>query len=504
MENIDGAIYRLKDLGRLALGRGEIAVEEMASFISWLVRDSQISADELEKMESGGVVKNYNPPNIFIERAEGDFIYGKNGRQWADFQSAYSANNLGNRNARITGAANWAQAMSSVLSRARKSPQLALLGGEITRLFGPNYKMLPMNSGCEASEGACILAKLAFNRHPRFEERRNKMREKGVTPKVIFAKRNFHGRSFWAKATSSSPEYKDPFAPLTMEQEMRMVEFGNIDDIKEALKDDDVYAIMLEPIQGEGGVNVPPENYLKQVRQLCDEHNVLLVLDEVQCGLGRAGALLAQHNFGVEADFTALGKSLSGGILPASMVLMKKEYGDLIRPGEHGSTFGGSPIACAIMRASLKEMEDRRLRDASRENGGFFIEQLREVCKDLPYVKEVRGMGLMIGIEVTALDTENICQKFRESSFVYRGKKIEGVWTNSTHSGKNTVIRVTPPLTMDRGLLRASVYAFAKALGHKNPEKFRAYDLEKPETISERISSVTKGVQYYARRILNH
>jgi len=277
-----------------------------------------------------------------------------------------------------------------------------------------------------------------------------------------------------------------------------------LSDIKEALKDDDVYAIMLEPIQGEGGVNVPPENYLKQVRQLCDEHNVLLVLDEVQCGLGRAGALLAQHNFGVEADFTALGKSLSGGILPASMVLMKKEYGDLIRPGEHGSTFGGSPIACAIMRASLKEMEDRRLRDASRENGGFFIEQLREVCKDLPYVKEVRGMGLMIGIEVTALDTENICQKFRESSFVYRGKKIEGVWTNSTHSGKNTVIRVTPPLTMDRGLLRASVYAFAKALGHKNPEKFRAYDLEKPETISERISSVTKGVQYYARRILNH
>ena len=200
---------------------------------------------------------------------------------------------------------------------------------------------------------------------------------------------------------------------------------------------------------------------------------------------------------GVKADITSFGKSASAGLWPVSGALAKKEYGELLKPGEHGSTFGGAPASMALMRAAMRELEDRDACRLSKENGTWFRDELIAMCTELPDVVEVRGMGLMIGIELKG-EAGVVCERLRKSPFTYRGKKMEGFWTNDAHS---KVIRISPPLIVDRDLLRASLYSFAQALGHPNPEQYRAGDLERPYSPSELMNGVADETKYYGGRV---
>lgn len=493
--------------------RAAIAAEEAASWVRYLAIDLKRPEEEILRLETSGLVRNYSPPEDVILMALGDFLYDESGRRYADFQGAYSANNVGNCNPRVTGANFCAGSMSSVLSRARRSRQLALASGSVRWHLRDrshdgllDFKVLPMNSGCEAIEGAVLLAKLAFNRHPFFCAKRTRLSAAGAKPKLVVCRNNFHGRSTWAKAVSSNSDYRDPFAPNTMESELRFVDFGDTEQLTEALAYGDAYAFCVEPIQCEGGMNVPPPGYFEQVRKLCDRHEALLVIDEVQTGLGRTGRWLGQMNFfpgfGVEADFIALAKSLSGGQEVASAVLAQSEYADLVRPGEHGSTFGGNPKAAATIRAALAEIEDRNLCWHAARNGEFCLGALREVCRDIPFVNEVRGVGLAIGIECEGQKADLVCDRLRHTPFIYRGEEVAGCWTNSTHglTHETTVIRVSPPLTMSLDLMAASMVAFAEALGHSDAGKFRVPEIEAPAGIVEGLSRTASDVRYLLRR----
>ena len=472
---------------------GEVAAAELRSCMI----DDKISNAQLAEGEEN-VTSNYAPPEPYLRRSADACLYERDGggRAWVDGMGAYSAANVGNRNLRAMGAGIAGLVRTTVLARSRRSPELALAGKEVERFFGQDLMLLPMNTGCEAIEGAAVLAKLAFNRHPRFKEKREQLESEGKTPRAIYCRENFHGRSLWAKSASAEPAYKEPFKPLTMEAEMGLVDYGDVSALEEEFKKGDVYAFVVEPIQGEGGIKVPPPEYFQNVKALCDQHNVLLVMDEVQTGFGRTGTPLAQQQFGVKADITSFGKSASAGLWPVSGALAKKEYGELLKPGEHGSTFGGAPASMALMRAAMRELEDRDACRLSKENGTWFRDELIAMCTELPDVVEVRGMGLMIGIELKG-EAGVVCERLRKSPFTYRGKKMEGFWTNDAHS---KVIRISPPLIVDRDLLRASLYSFAQALGHPNPEQYRASDLEVPYSPSELMKGVADATKYYGGR----
>lgn len=481
-----------------ALTGATVAAEVGAAELRSRLTNDRRTDEELTTMEKG-VTSNYAPPAEYLRRTADSFLYETDGdgRIWMDGMAAYSAANVGNRNLRALGAAFAALLRTTVTARSRRSPELALAGAEVERLFGQDKILLPMNTGCEAIEGALVLAKLAFNRHERFGEKREKLEGEGRPPRAIFCKENFHGRSFWAKAASSEPAYREPFRPNTMEQEMGWVDYGNLEQLEAEFRKGDVYTFVVEPIQGEGGINMPPEGYFRRVRELCDQYNVILVMDEVQTGFGRTGTMLAQEQFGVEADITSIGKSASAGLWPVSGAIAKKEYGELLKGGEHGSTFGGAPASMALFRASIREVEDRDVCRLSEENGRWFREQLADMCAELPHVTDVRGMGLMIGIELDQ-DAGEICEKLRHSPFTYRGKRIEGFFTNDAHA---KVVRISPPLTTDKELLRASLYSFAQALNHPDPERYRALDLEQTYSAREHIEDVAGEVRYVGRRV---
>lgn len=500
-----------------ALGnRARIAAEEAAALARFLLVDLRLPKGAIDMLEDEAVVKNYMPPETMVLLAQDCFLYDEDGNCYADFQGAYSANNAGNCNPRITGANHFASAMTSVLSRARRHRLLPLASAMLRSVVegtpcprtlrrSEDYKILPMNSGCEAIEGAVLLAKLAFNRHERFKDKRLAIEQRWDKPRTVVCTNNFHGRSSWAKAVSSNPDYREPFAPNTMESEVVWVEFGNIAELAAAFEAGDVSTFVAEPIQCEGGMNMPPEGYFMEARRLCDKHDVLLVMDEVQTGLGRTGRVLAQeHYFGgyAEADFIALAKSLSGGQEVASVILAKGEYADLVKPGEHGSTFGGTPKAAATIMAALREMADRDLCGRAEESGQMCLDILQEICADIPEVLEVRGKGLAVGIEIEGQGANDICDRLRESSFIYRGREIKGCWTNSTHgiTDETTVIRISPPLTISPGLLLASMYSVAKALRHPNTEAFRSEALEHPRDLDELAEDAKEELLYLRRR----
>lgn len=495
--------------GRMALvaleNRARIAAEEAAALARFLMVDLRIPKEALDIVERDAVVENYAPPETLVLLAQDCFLFDEDGNCYVDLQGAYSANNAGNCNPRITGANHFASAMTSVLSRARRHRLLPLASAMLRGVTEGDYRVLPMNSGCEAIEGAVLLAKLAFNRHPKFEKKRRCIEQAWENPKVVVCENNFHGRSSWAKAVSSNPDYRDPFAPNTLESEFVFVEFGNIKELEAAFKKKNVSTFVAEPIQCEGGMNMPPEGYFMEARRLCDKYDVLLVMDEVQTGLGRTGRVLAQeHYFGgyAEADFIALAKSLSGGQEVASAILVKSEYADLVKPGEHGSTFGGTPKAAATIMAALRELADRDLCGRAEENGEMCLDILTEMCAGLKEVIEVRGKGLAVGIEIDGHGSDDICNRLRGSSFVYRGREIKGCWTNSTHgiTDKTTVIRISPPLTISPGLLLASMYSVAKALRHPNAEAYRSEALEQPKDLEELLEDAKEEWAYLRRR----
>ncbi|HSK87730.1 MAG TPA: ornithine--oxo-acid transaminase [Anaerolineales bacterium] len=367
---------------------------------------------------------NYHPLDVVIERAEGVWVYDVDGKKYLDCLSAYSAVNQGHVHPQILNALLEQAQKVTLTSRAFRNDQLPLLYKELSEMTG--YEMsLPMNSGAEAVETALKLA------------RKWAYRVKGVPrhqAEIITAQGNFHGRTISIVTFSTEESYRDDFGPFT--PGFVTVPYGDAAAIEKAITPNTA-AVLLEPIQGEGGVILPPAGYLKQTAEICRKNNVLLLLDEIQTGLGRTGKLFAAQHEDVRPDMTIIGKALSGGFYPVSAVLADKALLGLFKPGEHGSTFGGNPLGAAVARASLRVIRDENLVERSQELGEYFIEQLSEIPS--PHVKEVRGKGLLIGIELKqeARGARRFCEALQE----------KGILAKETHEN---VIRFAPPLVIDK------------------------------------------------------
>ncbi|MDH5606055.1 MAG: ornithine--oxo-acid transaminase [Anaerolineae bacterium] len=383
-----------------------------------------MNTQEYIKLEEEYGAHNYHPLDVVITRAEGVWVWDAEENKYLDCLSAYSAVNQGHVHPKILKALQDQAAKVTLTSRAFRNDQLPLFYKELSEMTG--YEMsLPMNSGAEAVETALKLA------------RKWAYLVKGVPrhqAEIITAEGNFHGRTISIVTFSTEPLYRDDFGPFT--PGFKVVPYGDADAMEAAITENTA-AIMVEPIQGEGGVIIPPAGYLKRLRQLCDEHNILLVLDEIQTGLGRTGKLFAAEHEEVRADITIIGKALAGGFYPVSAVLADKDILGLFNPGEHGSTFGGNPLGAAVARASLKVIKDENLIEHAAELGEYFLEQVAEIPS--PHVQEVRGRGMMIGIELkhSAGGARRFCEAFQQ----------RGILCKETHEN---VIRFAPPLVIDK------------------------------------------------------
>jgi ornithine--oxo-acid transaminase len=367
---------------------------------------------------------NYHPLDVVIERGEGVWVYDVEGNRYLDCLSAYSALNQGHVHPVILQALLAQAGKITLTSRAFRNDQLPLFYKELSEMSG--YEMsLPMNSGAEAVETAVKLA------------RKWGYRQKGVPrhqAEIITASGNFHGRTTTIISFSTEPAYREDFGPFT--PGFINVPFGDASAIEAAIGPNTA-AVLVEPIQGEGGVIIPPAGYLAQVATICRRNNVLLMADEIQTGLGRTGKLFASEHEQVRPDVMILGKALSGGFYPISAVLADRAILGLFTPGEHGSTFGGNPLAAAIGRAALRVIRDERLIDRAAELGEYFMEQLAEIPS--PHVKEVRGKGLLIGVELKAEagGARRFCEALQANQILAK----------ETH---DDVIRFAPPLVIDK------------------------------------------------------
>ncbi|HCZ8899118.1 TPA: ornithine--oxo-acid transaminase [Staphylococcus aureus] len=366
---------------------------------------------------------NYLPLPIVISEAEGVWVKDPEGNKYMDMLSAYSAVNQGHRHPKIIQALKDQADKVTLVSRAFHSDNLGEWYEKICKLAGKD-KALPMNTGAEAVETALKAA------------RRWAYDVKGIEPnkaEIIAFNGNFHGRTMAPVSLSSEAEYQRGYGPLL--DGFRKVDFGDVDaDALKAAINENTAAVLVEPIQGEAGINIPPEGYLKAIRELCDEHNVLFIADEIQAGLGRSGKLFATDWDNVKPDVYILGKALGGGVFPISVVLADKEVLDVFTPGSHGSTFGGNPLACAASIAALDVIVDEDLPGRSLELGDYFKEQLKQI--DHPSIKEVRGRGLFIGVELNE-SARPYCEALKE----------EGLLCKETH---DTVIRFAPPLIITK------------------------------------------------------
>ncbi len=384
---------------------------------------------------------NYHPLDVVIERAEGVWVYDVDGKKYLDCLSAYSAVNQGHVHPKILQALLDQAKKVTLTSRAFRNDQLPMLYKELSEMTG--YEMsLPMNSGAEAVETAVKLARkwgYQVKKIPRHQA------------EIIVAGNNFHGRTVTIISFSTEPLYRDDFGPFT--PGFVVAEYGNADEIEKAITPNTA-AVMLEPIQGEAGVIIPPDGYLKKVAEICKKNNVLLVADEIQTGLCRTGKLFASDHEGVRPDIVIIGKALAGGFYPVSAVLADKPILGLFTPGEHGSTFGGNPLAAAVARAALKVMRDEKLADRALELGTYFVEQLSEIPS--PHVKEVRGKGLLIGVELKpeAGGARRFCEAM----------KARGILAKETH---DNVIRFAPPLVIDRETIEWALPAIRETLNMK-------------------------------------
>ncbi len=381
---------------------------------------------------------NYHPLDVVIEKAEGVWVYDVEGKRYLDCLSAYSAVNQGHVHPEILNALLEQAKKVTLTSRAFRNDQLPMLYKELSEMTG--YEMsLPMNSGAEAVETAVKLArKWAYQvkKVPRHQA------------EIIVAGNNFHGRTVTIISFSTGPSYRDDFGPFT--PGFVVVEYGNADDVEKAITPNTA-AVLLEPIQGEAGVIIPPAGYLKKVAEICKKNNVLYISDEIQTGLGRTGKLFAAHHDNVRPDIVIAGKALSGGFYPVSAILADKPLLGLFQPGEHGSTFGGNPLAAAVARASLRVLREEKLAERSEELGTYFIEQLSEIPS--PHVKEVRGKGLLIGVELKpeAGGARRFCEAL----------KAKGILAKETH---DNVIRFAPPLVIDKETIDWALPAIRETL----------------------------------------
>ena len=377
--------------------------------------------DFIELEETYGA-HNYKPLDVVLSRGEGVWVWDVDGRRYLDCLAAYSAVNQGHCHPKIIEVIRQQAGRLTMTSRAFRNDQLGLFYKELCELTS-SHKVLPMNSGAEAVE-TIIKA----------------VRKWGYTVKgvprdraeIIVCRNNFHGRTITLVGFSSEDRYRHSFGPFT--PGFKIIPYGDAGALEEAITPHTV-AFMLEPIQGEAGVIIPPAGFLKKAKAICEQHQVVLILDEIQTGLGRTGRLLAEQHEGIEADITLIGKALSGGFYPISAVLSNTEVLGVLRPGEHGSTFGGNPLACAVARTALKVLVEEKMIENAAEMGGYFLEALQRIRS--PLIKEVRGRGLMIGLELLpeAGGARTYCERLMSL----------GLLCKETHEN---IIRFTPPLTI--------------------------------------------------------
>jgi len=381
---------------------------------------------------------NYKPLDVVLEKGEGVWVYDVDGNRYLDCLSAYSALNQGHVHPKILDALISQSKKLTLTSRAFRNDQLPLLYKELCDLTG--YEMaIAMNSGAEAVETAIkIVRKWAYL-------------NKGVDSnkaEIIVADGNFHGRTVTIISFSSEPLYKNDFGPYT--PGFVNVKYGSADAIARSINKNTA-GVLIEPIQGEAGVLIPPEGYLKDVADLCKAENVLLITDEIQTGLGRTGKLFASDHENVKPDVMIIGKALSGGFYPVSAVLTSREILGLFKPGEHGSTFGGNPLGAAVARAALRVLIDEEMIKNAAEMGEYFTEQLYEMPQK--NIKEIRAKGLLIGVEIK--ETSGGARKFCEAL------KEKGILAKETHE---TVIRFAPPLIIDKDTIDWALPKIREAL----------------------------------------
>ncbi len=378
---------------------------------------------------------NYHPLDVVIDHAEGVYMWDVDGKKYLDCLAAYSAVNQGHCHPRIVNVLKEQAEKVTLTSRAFRNNQLPLLAKELCELTG--YKMmLPMNSGAEAVETALKAARKWGHKVKGIAE------DKGT---ILTCTNNFSGRTISIVSFSTEEQYKDGFGPFT--PGFRNVEYGNIESLKSAINDDTI-AFLIEPIQGEAGIIIPPDGYLKAAYDLCKAHNVLFIADEIQSGLGRSGKLFAFEYEDIRPDVVIIGKALSGGCYPVSAVLSDKEVLGVFNPGDHGSTFGGNPLGAAVARESLKVLVEEKLVENSFELGNYFRAKLAAIPS--PHVKEIRGKGLFIGVELH--DSSGGARRFCEA---LAGR---GILCKETHTH---VIRFAPPLVIKKEEID-------EALGHIN------------------------------------
>ncbi len=400
-----------------------------------------MNTQEYIELEEQYGAHNYHPLDVILTRGEGVWVYDIDGNRYLDCLSAYSALNQGHVHPKILAALLEQVKHLTLTSRAFRNDQLPLFYKELSALTG--YEMsLPMNSGAEAVETAIKLA------------RKWAYQVKGVPrhhAEIITCANNFHGRTVSIISFSTEPLYRDDFGPFT--PGFVIVPFGDADAIANAITPHTA-AVMLEPIQGEAGVNIPPAGYLKKVREICTKNKVLFIADEIQTGLGRTGKMFACDHESVRPDMLIIGKALAGGFYPVSAVIADCDLLGLFRPGEHGSTFGGNPLGMAVARASMKVLVEENMVANSAKMGEYFQEQLVEISS--PHVKEVRGKGLLIGVELHS--TAGGARRFCEALV-----KV-GILAKETHEN---VIRFAPPLIIDQATLDWAVPRIREVLNMK-------------------------------------
>ena len=386
-----------------------------------------ISTQDAINLEDQFGAHNYHPLPVVLSEGEGVFVWDPEGNKYYDFLSAYSAVNQGHCHPRIINALKEQAEKLTLVSRAFYSDRLGEYEEYMSNLFGYD-KLLPMNTGAEGVETAIKLC------------RKWSYEKKNLTPKqatIIVAKGNFHGRTTSIISFSNDPVARKNFGPYTPGFES--IPYDDLDALEEALKRKDVAGFLVEPIQGEAGVVVPSDGYLKKASELCQEHNVLFMADEIQTGIARTGKMLCVDHENVRPDIVILGKALSGGAYPVSAVLADDHIMDAMRPGVHGSTYGGNPLACAVAMEALKVVEDENLAENADKLGRIFRNEMQQLVEQSDLVRLVRGKGLLNAIVINDDEESetawNICLKLKEN----------GLLAKPTHGN---IIRFAPPLIM--------------------------------------------------------
>ena len=401
------------------------------------------SSEELIGLEEKHGAHNYHPLEVVLEKGQGVYVWDVNGKKYFDFLSAYSAVNQGHSHPRIINKLKEQADKLTLTSRAFYNAELGIYEKFVTELFGYD-KILPMNTGAEAVETALKIArKWGY-------EKKGIPAGEGI---IVVCKDNFHGRTTTIISFSNDEDARKHFDPYT--SGFIAVEYSDVEDFRKVVEENaaNICAFLVEPIQGEAGVNVPAEGYLKGCYEICQENNILFIADEIQTGIARTGKMLAIDHENIKPDMLILGKALSGGAYPVSGVLTRNEVMDVIHPGQHGSTYGGNPLACAVAREALQVVLDEKLADNAENLGQIFRAEINKLVEEFPLFKSVRGKGLLNAIlinDTPESDTAwNFCVKMMEN----------GLLAKPTHGN---IIRFAPPLVMNEEQLMECIAIIRK------------------------------------------